>query len=68
MIKRIEGTKYGYQIDGGTTDGEFKRILRNYPSVRCIIVNKNMYKYFQTPVLGKNIITVNNKVNNFFIY
>lgn len=67
-ILKLRGTNHGYGISVATNE-EFQRLIKDYPEkVRCIICNKNMAKYFRIGLLGNNIITINNRVENGVIF
>lgn len=71
MIKRIENTKNGYELDETSTNKDLKDILENYDEskdVKCIIMNNDTKKYFRVGIFSDNIITINNKIPNFQLY
>lgn len=71
MIKRIENTKNGYELDESTTNEDFKEIFKSYDGgkgVKCIIMNKNMRRFFRMGILHNDIFTINNKVPDYQIY
>lgn len=71
MIKRIENTKNGYELDETSTNEDLKELLKTYNSgkdVNCIIMNHNTRKYFRVGIFSNDIITINNKVPNFQLY
>lgn len=65
MIGKLEGLSYGYKILDWTTSEEWNEFINRFQKqekVRCIICNSNTAKRFRTPLLGNNIITINNKI------
>lgn len=68
MISKLRGTSCGYDISKATNE-EFQGIIKDYPEkVCCIICNKNMARHFRIGLLGSNIITINNHVENGVIF
>lgn len=69
MICKHGDYKNGYIFTSTSTNGDFQEILKTYDKVRCIICNKNTARNFRVGLLGNNIITINNKLNDgcFFI-
>lgn len=66
MIHKLEGTKNGYVIDDTSTAEGFEdleEICKQYEKTTCIICNaKTKQERFRVRLLGRDIITVNNKV------
>lgn len=71
MICKHGDYKNGYIFTSTSTNDneDFQEILKTYDKVRCIICNKNTARNFRVGLLGNNIITINNKLNDgcFFI-
>lgn len=68
MISKLNKTKHGYDISNATNE-EFQDLQKNYPEkVRCIICNSDMAKNFRIGLLGQNIITINNRVNDGIVF
>lgn len=65
MIAKLERLTYGYRILEGTTKEEWNSFIDNFQKqhkIRCIICNSKTAKNFRIPLLGNNIITINNKI------
>lgn len=68
MIHRVKYTKHGYIMSDATNE-EFQKLLKGYPDkVRCVICNKDTAKQFRIGLLGRSIITINNKVPDDVIF
>lgn len=65
MIEKLEGTSYGYKVLKSTTREEWDKFVKKFQmehKIRCIICNRNMAKRFRIPLLGNNIMTINNQI------
>lgn len=65
MIAKLENLTYGYKILDGTTKEEWNSFIDDFQKhhkIRCIICNSKTSKNFRIPLLGSNIITINNKI------
>lgn len=69
MICKHGDYQNGYIFTTSSTNEDFQNILETYDEVRCIICNKKTARNFRIGLLGSNIITINNKLNDgcFFI-
>lgn len=69
MLGKIEGKKNGYVILEDTTNDEFRKLLKSYPKVKCIICNAKLAERIQYGINGHSITTINNKIpdNTFYV-
>lgn len=69
MICKHGDYQNGYIFTLTSTDEDLQEILKTYDKVRCVICNKNTARNFRIGLMGSNIITINNKLNDgcFFI-
>lgn len=68
MISKLANTKHGYDISNATNE-EFRELCINYPEkLRCIICNSDMKKNFRIGLLGRDIITINNRVHDGVVF
>ena len=69
MICKHGDYQNGYIFTNTSTDEDFQNILKEYDKIRCVICNKKTANNFRVGLLGSNIITINNKLNDgcFFI-
>lgn len=68
MISKLTNAKHGYDISNATNE-EFQDLCKNYPEkLRCIICNRDMKKNFRIGLLGRDIITINNRVHDGVIF
>lgn len=68
MITKIEGTKNGYRFTQDSTNKELAEAMHNHAAVKCILVNRDTLGFFQVPLMGHSILTVNNKVHHMEFY
>ncbi|MEG1523858.1 MAG: hypothetical protein RR475_02400 [Clostridia bacterium] len=65
MIEKIGEKKNGFVLNMESTKEDFKDLVQQFPKpVRCIICNNATSKWFRTPILRNNIITVNNRLRD----
>lgn len=68
MIYRLKNTKHGYIMTDATNE-EFENLVKSYQEkVKCIICNSDTAKLFRVGLLGRNIVTINNKVHDGIIF
>lgn len=67
-ITPIENTTNGFMLGPDTTPEDYGRISAPFEPIRCLICNEATSKRFRIRLLGRNIITVNNKLPDGAIY
>lgn len=69
MISKAAEYKNGYILGSSSTNKDLQSIFKGYDEVKCLICNYKTSKNFRTGVMGRNVITINNRVSDgcFFV-
>lgn len=67
-MEKIPNTKNGYKFTPTSTNQDWFNVQKNYTDIRCIICNSITAKSFRIGLFGRNIITINNSLDNGVFY